>query len=277
MNRLNPYFFERLFVALVFLVSIAGFWDIYMAADAKPNLHHHAHVATNFIWLSLLAWQLSLIGGGKYSSHKRVGLSILVAGPLLVATAALLSVHSAHKGLVSGEGDFLIVQNVMTTLELGLFIVAAFVLRARRKLHGALLLSTGMLFLGIALFFSLISFVPMFRIEGPETFYRFETAAATARYVCIAIGVLFLVKDPRHGWPMLLAASFFSFNDLVKSFLTERELIQPLTELVGSMSQPMTFIGSFALLLALLVATGVHKASGGAKRQVRTKPLRGEA
>lgn len=178
--------------------------------------------------------------------------------PLLVATTALLSVHSAHKGVVSGQGDFLIVQNVMGTLELALLVLLAFVLRKRRKLHGSLLLGTAMLFMGIALFFSLISFVPAFRIEGPETFYRFETAAAASRYVCLVVGFLFFIRDFRNGWPLLLAGSFFSLNESIKSFLNERGLIQPLTEFVGSMSPSFTFIGTAVVLFALLAATGIR-------------------
>jgi hypothetical protein len=115
-------------------------------------------------------------------------------------------------------------------------------------------LSTAMLFMGIALFFTLMSFVPAFKIEGPETFYRFETAAATSRYICLSVGLLLFLKDMQNGWPLLLASSFFSLNELIKSLLTEHELIQPLTEFVGLMNPTLTFIGSFAALFALLSA-----------------------
>ena len=252
MKYFNQYFFEFLFIAIVMLLSITGFWNIFFGVDSDPNPYHHLHVITNFIWLFLLLCQLSLIGQNKYRNHRKVGLSILVIGPLLVATTALLSVHSAHKGLVSGQGDFLIVQNVMVTLELGLIMLLAFILRKRRKLHGSFLLSTAILFMGIALFFTLISFVPAFKIEGPETFYRFETAATTSRYICLIVGFLFFIKDFRNGWPLLLVSSFFTLNELIKSFLAKHNFIEPLTEFVGSMSQIFTFIGSFAVLSALL-------------------------
>lgn len=152
MKNFSAYFFEYLFLAIVVLLTITGFWKIYFGADAHPNSYHHLHVLTNFIWLALLICQLSLIGSGHYNSHRKIGLLVLAIAPLLVATTALLSVQSAHKGLVSGRGDFLIVQNVMCALELGLIIVSAFILRKRRKLHGSLLLSTAILFMGIALF-----------------------------------------------------------------------------------------------------------------------------
>jgi hypothetical protein len=114
--------------------------------------------------------------------------------------------------------------------------------------------------MGIAMFFSLIGFVPGFKIEGPETFHRFAKALTTIQYACLAIGFIFFVKNPRSGWPFLLVGSFFLFNEFVKSLLARRDLIQPLTEIVASASQPLAFTGSFVSLLLLLAATGMLKA-----------------
>ncbi len=260
MKNVKQYVFEHLLIAATMLLSVLGFWNIYLGENAAPNPYHHLHLATDFIWLFLLLYQLSLIGNKRYGDHRRAGLAVLVMGPLLFATTALLSVHSAHKGLVSGQGDRLIVQNVMVTLELGLLILLAFVLRRRRKLHGSFILSTAILFMGIALFFTLISFVPQYKIEGPETFYRFETAGIAGQATCLVVGLLFFVKDFRNGWPFFLAGSFFVLNELIRSVLTRNELMEPLTEVVGSMNQTLTFAGSFAVLLALLAATGMLNA-----------------
>jgi hypothetical protein len=255
MKNFKIYIFEYLLLLIAILLSIAGFWSIYFGVDANPNLYHHLHVITIFIWLFLLLYQLSLIGTKKQILHRKIGLSILFFGPLLVATTALLSVHSAHKGVVSGQGDILIVQNVMGTLELGFIILLAFVLKKKRKLHGAFLLSTALLFIGIALFFTLISFVPQFKIEGPETFYRFATAGATGRYNCLSIGFLFFLKDRRSGWVLLLVGSFFTLNDYITTLLINHNLIQPLTNSIGSFKELITFFGSFIILLILLTFT----------------------
>jgi hypothetical protein len=260
MKSFGAYPLESLLVGTTTLLAIAGFWNIYFGQE-PANPYHHLHVATNFIWLTLLLCQLSLIGNGSYATHRRLGLSVLMAAPLLVASATLLSVHSAQKGLTSGEGDFMIVQNVMGTLELAVIIVLAFALRKRRQLHASFLVSTALLFMGIAMFFSLTAFVPGFKIEGPETFYRFGKAVATVEYTCIAIGLLFFVKDPRNGWPFLLVGSSFLLNEYLKSMLEQRDLIQPLTETVASISQPLAFTGGFVSLLLLLAATGILKTS----------------
>lgn len=260
MKGVNQHLFEYLLIAAVMLISVLGFWDIYFGANSDPQPHHHLHVATAFMWMCLLLFQLTLIGRGRYETHRKLGVIVLVAGPLLVATTAMLSVHSAHRGLVSGEGDALIVQNVMGTLELGLLIFLAFLLKKRRKLHGSFLLSTAILFMGVALFFALLSFVPQFRIEGPETFYRFQTAAMTGQGICLFVGLLFFLKDFRSGWPFLLAALSFPLNEVIRTSLTSFDLIDPFTEFVGSMSKPLTFLVSFALLLSLLAATALPNA-----------------
>jgi hypothetical protein len=260
MQAVNRYRFEYLLIMAAMLISVLGFWDIYVGRGADPQPHHHLHLATAFVWMGLLLAQLTLIARGSYARHRKVGLAVLAVAPLLVATTAMLSVHSAHKGLTSGEGDFLIVQNVMVTLELGLFVVLAFWLKNRRKLHASLLLSTTILFMGIALFFALISFVPQFKIEGPETFYRFQTAAMTGQIICLAVGLLFFIRSMRNGWPFLLAAFCFPLNEAIRSVLASFGLIDPLTEMVGSMSQPLTFVAIFALLFSLLAATTIPAA-----------------
>lgn len=257
MKHLNRYFFEYTLIGSTMLISVLGFWNIYFGPSSNPQPHHHLHLVTNFGWMCLLLFQLSTIGKGDYRTHRKVGLAVLVAGPLLVASAAMLAVHSARKGLASGNGDALIVQNVMATLELGLLIFLAFLLKRRRALHGALLLSTTIIFLGIALFFALVSFVPMFKIEGPETFYRFETVGMTTQAIGLAVGLLFFIKDFRNGWPFLLAAAFFPLNDMIGSGLTKYDLIDPLTKLIGSMGKPSIFIGSFVLMLSLLAVTAL--------------------
>ncbi|RIW12414.1 hypothetical protein D0X99_19290 [Algoriphagus lacus] len=265
MNNFKNYLLEYGLVLVVLVVSITGFWNIYFGQDAAPTPYQNLHVITVFAWLFLLLYQISLIGGGNHLIHKKIGLSILFIGPFLVATTALLSVYSAHKGLVSGEGDFLIVQNVMGTIELGFTILMAFVVKKRRKLHASFLLGSAVLFMGIALFFTLISFVPQFKIEGPETFYRFETAATTSRNVIWVVGILFFLKDRREGWPVLLVSSFFTLNNYINLFLIQRNLIQPVTEFVGSINQVLVFMGSFMLMFSLLILTGIANKRKGAK------------
>ena len=243
---------EIAFLILVILISIAGFWELFMGADAKPIGLHYLHLIISLLWLVLLLIQLINIQRKRFLKHRKLGIAIFIMAPLVVATVALLSVHSANKAIITGKEDVLIVQNVMITFELGLVIFLAFVLRSNRNLHGALLLSSAILFMVIALFFALLSFIPIFKIEGPETFYRFGTAAITAGCIGAVIGIIFFFKSMRNGWPWLLAGSVFFINGYINSLLHTSNGIQPLTEFVGSINEKQTFIitlvGFFALL-----------------------------
>lgn len=265
---MKKYFFEYLLIAVTMVLTVLGFWNIFLGEAAAPNAYHVLHLTTDFLWLFLLLYQFRLIDRKRNADHRRVGLTVLVMGPLLFATTALLSVHSAHKGLVSGEGDFLIIQNVGVTLELGLLILAAFLLRKRRKLHASFILSTTILFMGIALFFTLISWVPQYKVTGPETFDRFQSAAIAGQTITLVVGLLYFLKDFRNGWPFLLAGAFFPMNELIRSSLASKKLLEPLTEFVGTMNSPLTFVGAFALLLGLLAATGMLKSASPLARSV---------
>lgn len=259
MDLRRGYLPEYVFLTAVTALSVAGLWTIFVGPEADPGAHHWLHAITNFLWLGLLWWQLDLVSKQRFARHRSAGLAVLLAAPLLVASVAMLSVHSAQKGVASGRGDPLILQNVGVTLELALLVLLGFALRKRRKLHGALLMSTAVLFMGIALFFTLISFAPPFRIEGPETFYRFGTAAMTGSAICLGVGLLFVLRDWRNGWPMLLAAAFLPMNDAIKALLASAGQLDAVTRFVASLGQLETFVASFVLCLGALLATGIAR------------------
>jgi len=243
---------EIALLMLVILVSIAGFWQLFLGPDAEPGGVHYLHLVTSLLWLALLLVQLVNIERKRFSRHRSIGLAIFVMAPLVVATLAMLSVHSAARALAEAQADRLIVQNVMMTFELGLVIALAFALRKNRNLHGAFLMSSSLMFMGIALFFSLLSFVPQFRIEGPETFYRFGTAAATAGLVIAVIGTAFFLRNRRHGWPWLLVGLVFFINEAINALMRNYGGLQPLTEFVGSFDENDAFGAALVVSLALL-------------------------
>lgn len=240
------------FLSIVFLISITGFWNIYFGPNAKPTLYHHLHIITTFIWLILLMIQLIYIANRNYSFHRKIGVSIFVFGPLVIASLILLSVHSAAKAAAKGEADTLVVQNIFPALEVGMLILLGFLLRKNRKLHGHLLLSTTLLFLGIALFFTLISFVPQYKIEGPETFYRFRTAAITAMIICVTIGLVLFLLQWRSGWPWLLVSVLFFVNSYLTRIIAKADQTKSLTAFIGSINEYAAFFGTFLLFSLLL-------------------------
>lgn len=273
MGRYKPYAAELLLVLLTMAVGVLGFWSIYAGPAADPQPHHHLHLATTFGWMGLLLAQISFLARGKWASHRRVGLAVLLAGPLLVASAALLTVHSARSAIATGQEDFLIVQNVLGTLCLGLIVFLAFALKKRRKVHGALLSSTLIVFLGPAFFFTLIAFAPPFRIEGPETFYRFQTAGWTGMAVILVIVLLMFFKDRRNNWAYLLVAASYLLGELGKAVLSRLELIDPLTRLVAAPSQVASFIATLVIMAALLVRFVWPGGAGKSSRKDAELPL----
>lgn len=243
---------QLIFLSIVILVSITGFWNIYFRPDADPTAYHHLHVVTTFIWLILLFIQLIYIARKKNSFHKKFGKSIFVVGPLLIASLMLLSVHSASKAAAKGEADALVVQNIFPAFEVGILLLLAFIFRKKRKLHGHLLLSTTLLFLGIAMFFTLISMVPQYRIEGPETFYRFEKAAIAATWVCVAFGLILFLLQWRTGWPWLLVSVLFFVNAFISRLIAETNQTKSLTAFIGSINEYAAFFGTFLVTFIIL-------------------------
>jgi hypothetical protein len=241
-----------IFLSIVILVSITGFWNIYFGPKANSTAYHHLHIIITFAWLFLLMIQLVYILKRKHSFHRKIGVSIFIMGPLLIASLILLSVHSASKATAKGEADALVVQNIFPALEIAILILLGFIFRKNRKLHGHLLLSTTLLFLGIAMFFSLISFAPQYKIEGPETFYRFREAAITATIICVSLGLILFLLQWRSGWPWLLVSILFFVNAFLTSTIAKANQTKPLTVIIGSINEYVAFFGTLFTFLILL-------------------------
>lgn len=244
---------NRVFLVIVILISITGFWNIYFVPDADPTFYQNLHVLTTFIWLGLLLTQLIYIESRKNLIHRRLGKSIFVVGPILIATLVLLSVHSASKSAARGEADILVIQNMFPALEVALLILLGFLFRKNRMLHGHFLMSTSLLFFGIALFFTLISFIPGYKIEGPETFYRFETAGITATYISVAFGLLLFIMQRKSGWPWLFVCILFFVNGYIGKLIEEANQMVSLTAVIGSINEYAAFFGTLMIILTVLI------------------------
>lgn len=130
----------------------------------------------------------------------------------------------------------------------------AFLLRSNRAVHGALLLSTALLFAGIALLFTLIAYAPAYRIEGPDTFHRFAAAAQASTVVVVGLaGLLLFLRDRRGGWPWLLAGSMCALNGLLQMLVERAESTEALTVAVAAAGRVPAFVPALCVFLALLV------------------------
>lgn len=246
-------YINKTFLIIAILVSITGFWNIYFGPDSRPTFYQNLHVVTTFVWLGLLLTQLIYVESRKNSTHKKLGKSIFAIGPILIATLVLLSVHSASKSAARGEADMLVIQNMFPALEVAMLILLGFLFRKNRELHGHFLMSTSLLFFGIALFFTLISFIPEYKIEGPETFYRFETAGITATYISVVFGLLLFFIQRKSGWPWLLVCVLFFVNGYIGQLIEEADKMVSLTAFIGSINEYAAFLGTLLIILTVLI------------------------
>ena len=248
----KKYTLEMVFLLMVIALSLVGFSTLLLGEQPALTAYHYLHILTSLAWLLLLLGQLVLIRQQSFRRHRAIGKSIFIAGPLLIASLTLLSVHSASKAAAAGQADELLVQNVVTTIEVALLVFLAFILRRNRDVHGSFMISTALPFMGVALFFTFISYVPRFKVEGPETFSRFAEAGQTISLILIVVGLLFFLKNWRTGWPWILASLGFTLNGLLQVFLDSTERTKPLTELVASIGRAPAFGLSLTIFGALL-------------------------
>lgn len=248
------YTLEFAFLLIVIVVSLVGFSSLVQGGSVALNGYHVLHIVTSLMWLGLLLTQLLFVRQGRFDRHRAIGAAVLVAGPILIASVSLLTVHSAAKEAAAGTVDDLVMQNVTFTLELALLVLLAFVLRRNRAVHGALLMSTALMFLVIALFFTFISYVPGFRVEGPETFDRFAKSGQTAAMIGSAIGLLFFLRKWRTGWPWLLTAAFFMLNGYLQVTVDQTGQTMAWTQRVGAIGEMRGFVLGLAMFAALIGA-----------------------
>jgi len=248
----QQYTLEIAFLVLVIVTSLVGFSSLVSGDRVALTGYHALHIVTSLAWLSLLLGQLVLIRQRRFDRHRVIGASIFGVGPILIASLTLLTVHSAAREAAAGTVDRLVVQNVTFTLQMALLLLLAFALRRNRTVHGALLLSTALMFLVIALFFTFISYVPGFRIEGPETFDRFAKSGQTVALIGSIIGVLFFLRSWRTGWPWLLVATFFLLDGYLQFAVARSGRTKALTGLVGSIGKLPAFGLGLPVFAALL-------------------------
>ena len=267
----HKYTLAMVFPVIVIALSVVGFSSLALGAQPGLTAYQVLHIITSLAWLLLLLSQLVCIRQHRFHLHRTIGTSIFVAGPVLVASLMLLSVHSAAKDAVAGRADMLVVQNVTFALEVALLVLLAFVLRHNRKVHGALLMSTALMFMVIALFFTLISYVPRYRIEGPETFSHFADAGQASALIGSLIGVLFFLKHSRTGWPWLLTSSFFFVNGYLQMIVAQTDRTKTLTVLVASIGRVPAFAFGLTIFMALLWIAWKVKPAARAERGLITK------
>jgi hypothetical protein len=120
-------------------------------------------------------------------------------------------------------------------------------------------MSTLLIFLGPAVFFALLAFAPTYRIEGPETFYRFQTAGAMSLNINLALAFLMFVKDWRNGWPYLFTVASGPLALALQAYLASIDRLDSLTTAVATPGKGLIFVVAFAIVGLLLTRTALPR------------------
>jgi len=121
----NTYTLEIGFLVMVIAVSLIGFSSLALGGQPMLDAYHVLHIITSLAWLLLLLTQIIFIRQHRFRLHRTIGTSIFAAGPVLVASLTLMTVHSAAKDAVMGRADDFMVQNVTFAVEVALLVLLA--------------------------------------------------------------------------------------------------------------------------------------------------------
>jgi len=116
----HKYTLEIGFLVMVIAVSLVGFSSLALGEQPMLDAYHVLHIITSLAWLLLLLTQIVFIRQHRFRVHRTIGTSIFAAGPVLVASLTLMTVHSAAKDAVMGRADDFVVQNVVFAVEVAL-------------------------------------------------------------------------------------------------------------------------------------------------------------
>ena len=148
-----PYSRTPLYLTLLLLAGMAGFYPSYLARLGETDLAHHAHALTAFAWMSLLVLQATLIRLRRRPLHRVLGRAAFVLVPLFIASGLVMA-----WGMVHADNPFARIYGprlavVDLTAMAGFVGFFALAIRHRRSihLHARYMAATGLLILPPAL------------------------------------------------------------------------------------------------------------------------------
>lgn len=244
---------DFVFILTVILVAILGFWDIYFSRLSEANFSQHLHAITSFFWLLLILLQRYFIQSKQRTLHKNIGLSIFFIAPAIFASVVLLVIHSAHKTAVKSLPDDFLVRNATSAIVFGLIVFLAFLLRKNRNLHGTLIMSSTLFFLGIGLIFAGFGFISMFNPAKPDFGETIGILILAVVVILLIVSILMYIKDKPNGWPWLFTTGLFVLLTIIVSPMLEgTNFLLSATLYIGSIDYTAGFIVAYLLMSALM-------------------------
>ena len=237
------------------LVTVFAFWPSYFGKLSSAPWIHHIHGVTGTLWILLIATQSYLIDTRKIDLHRRFGKLLFVLVPVLVGAFGLVTWLGAQKS-VGGHpfyeqiGHSLLTGDALLIFTTPLIVYLALRFRRSVPLHAALMISTVFGLLPPIMFRIIAIHVPGLKVEGMETFYRFEYALYLSLALTAAIALYLYFRNRAHGWPWLLGAGVIALMFLLYETLGKTESWTEIVRHIANLSPIMVF--AFGIVFGLL-------------------------
>lgn len=201
-----PYRNAYLYVAIVLVVTIIGFWPSYFSIIDDARLEFHAHAVTATAWIILVGFQSWSIHHRLTGLHRNVGKISLFLFPLLIASFVMIINVSASRFL-KGDSQFWqqfgpIIGFIMVTAISAYLVLFVQALRYRRNvfLHAGYMLATPFILWESSFGRVINQFVPSLQgvLDG----------IVVSDIMAAALAIFLFLRDRKRGAPFLIAALF---------------------------------------------------------------------
>ncbi len=215
-----PYRHAHWWVAMVAVVTVAGFWDSYFMKFGEANAAFHAHAFSASAWIVLVGVQSWAIHHGHRTWHRTLGKCSLALFPLMIASfVGIINVSAA--GFIAGDIPFYqrfgpVFGWAMMLALIAYIVVFTQALRHRRNVwwHAGFMLTTPFILWESPFSRVIERWVPGQRITGPENIDLIGHQIA----FCMAMAVVFALyigwRHGRRGWPFVVVAALITVQAL---------------------------------------------------------------
>jgi hypothetical protein len=257
-TRAMPYKFAYLYVAILFIITIIGFWPSYFSIIDDAPFAFHVHAFTATAWVVLVGSQSWSIHHQARDLHRKVGKLSLLLFPLLIASLVMITNVSAARFL---KGDIPYVGPalgyVMLTAISAYLVLFILALRYRRNvyIHAGYMLATPFMLWEANFGRVLPQLTPSMQVLDSIVYSDIMAAA---------FAVFLFLRDRRRGYPFLVVAIFLIAQLAGIYLLTETQWFRDMFTSYAQLPQQIT-IGTGLVLGLLAVWIGWTHPSGPAR------------
>lgn len=242
MYRLTP-----LFMTLLMIITVLGFWPSFFSRLAEAKFTHLLHGFTSTLWIIILGTQAWLINSHKPALHRTLGIAGITMAPLMIAGFALINLDSAHR-VAEGSSMFsqlfaaplLILDLTFLPLTLG-FIYLGLKQRQCIRHHAACMVLTCFALIGPALSRLLVNYVPGFQITSQETISKFGLSLWFSLLLTILVLAVIAFKTTMEKKVWLTALGIYTVAFILYLTFGKTQLWREMAVALSTLSYPMVF------------------------------------